>query len=351
MRMISGVWNRFFSSRIFWPIAALVFMLLVNLIIKPDFFRIEIKEGHLYGNVIDIIKNATPIMLISIGLTLVIATKGIDISVGSLVAIACATAAVMVGGELIMVNGQQQYTTLFPLPLVIIGTLIIASAAGMWNGLLVSRVGMQPIIATLILFVAGRGVAQLITTGQIVYLYYEPFFYLGTGYLFGLPFSLYVVAFVLAVTIFVVRRSPVGMFIESVGINPVASRLSGINAKNVLLWVYVFGGFCAGIAGLVVISNIQQADGNNNGLFMELDAILAVVLGGTSLSGGKFYLMGSMVGALIIQTLKVAIWSFNVPPELALVVQGIVVYIISLLQSSIFRRGVFRMFGGREIVS
>ena len=296
MGEISVIWKRFYSSRIFWPIAALVFFLLVNLVIKADFFSIEIKDGHLYGNIIDIIKNSIPIMLISIGLTLVIATKGIDISVGSLVAISSAVVAVMIGGNLVMVNGRQEFVTLFPMPVAILGALLVTSVAGMWNGMLVSRVGIQPIIATLILFIAGRGIAQLITTGQIVYLYYEPFFYLGSGYLLGLPFSLYIVIFVLVLTLFIVRKTAIGMFIESVGINPTASRFSGINAKNIIFWCYVFCGFCSGIAGLVVCSNIKSADGNNAGLLMELDAILSVVLGGTSLSGGKFYLMGSMMG-------------------------------------------------------
>ncbi len=351
MTAIAGLWKKFASSRIFWPIAALAFFLLFNLIIKADFFSIEIKEGHLYGNIIDIIKNSIPIMLISIGLTLVIATKGIDISVGSLVAISSATVAVMIGGNLVMVNGHQEFVTLFPMSVAIIGALLVTSVAGMWNGMLVSRVGIQPIIATLILFIAGRGIAQLITTGQIVYLYYEPFFYIGNGYLFGLPFSLYIVAFVLAVTLIIVRKTAIGMFIESVGINPTASHLSGINAKNIIFWCYVFCGFCSGIAGLVVCSNIKSADGNNAGLLMELDAILAVVLGGTSLRGGKFYLMGSIIGALIIQTLSVTIWSFNVPPQIALVVKAIVIYIICLLQSGIFRKVLFRMIGGREKAS
>ena len=139
------------------------------------------------------------------------------------------------------------------------------------------------------------------------------------------------------------------MFVESVGINPTASHLSGINSKNIIFWCYVFCGFCSGIAGLVVCSNIKSADGNNAGLLMELDAILAVVLGGTSLRGGKFYLMGSMIGALIIQTLTVTIWSFNVPPQISLVVKAIVIFIICLLQSGVFRKGLLRMFGSRGI--
>ena len=115
------------------------------------------------------------------------------------------------------------------------------------------------------------------------------------------------------------------MFIESVGINPTAARFSGINAKNILFWVYTFSGFCAGVSGLIVCSTVMSADGNNAGNLYELDAILAVVLGGTSLNGGKFYLLGSMVGALIIQTLTTTIYAFNVAPEISQVVKALVV--------------------------
>jgi galactofuranose transport system permease protein len=320
----------FARNKIFWPLITLGLLLLFNLFFTKNFFQMEIKEEHLFGNLIDILKGAAPIMLIAIGLTLVIATKGIDISVGSVVAISAATVAIMIGGDL---SG----TPYNPLIVCIIAALGVATVAGMWNGLLVSRVGMQPIVATLILFVAGRGIAMLLTNGQIITIYHQPWFFLGSGYLLGLPFSIFIVALVLILTIVVTRRTAIGLFIESVGINPTATRFSGINAKNIIFWCYTFTGFCAGIAGLIVCSVVKSADGNNAGDHMELDAILAVVLGGTSLNGGKFYLLGSMVGALIIQTLTTTIWSFNVAPEIALIVKALVVWAVSLLQSEKFR--------------
>jgi simple sugar transport system permease protein len=280
-------------------------------------------------------------MLLAIGLTLVIATKGIDISVGSVVAISAGTVAVLIGGDL---QGVPQHPIFFAMAV----ALIVSTLAGMWNGMLVSRVGMQPIIATLILFVAGRGIAMVLTNAQIIWLYNKPFFYLGTGYLLGLPFDIYMVAFVLIFTIILTRRTALGLFIESVGINPTATRFSGINAKNIIFWCYTFCGFCAGVAGLIVCSTVKQADGNNAGLLFELDAILAVVLGGTSLNGGKFYLMGSMVGALIIQTLTTTIYAFNVPPQISQVVKALVVYGVSLLQSEKFRSKIIGIFGKKE---
>jgi simple sugar transport system permease protein len=316
--------------------------LLFNLFFTPHFFRMEIKEGHLYGNLIDILKNAAPIMLLAIGLTLVIATHGIDISVGSVVAISAGVVAILIGGDL---AGHPKY----PIAVAMIAALLVSSAAGMWNGMLVSRVGMQPIIATLILFVAGRGIAMVLTNAMVIWLYVKPFALLGQGYLLGLPFSIYIVACVLLVTSIFTRKTAVGLFIEAVGINPTAARFSGINSKNIIFWCYTFSGFCAGVSGLIVCSTIMSADGNNAGNLFELDAILAVVLGGTSLNGGKFYLLGSMVGALIIQTLTTTIYAFNVAPEISQVVKALVVYAVSLLQSEVFRSKIAGVFARKEL--
>jgi ribose/xylose/arabinose/galactoside ABC-type transport system permease subunit len=339
---------RFLSSlsrnRLFYPVVALGCLLLFNFFFTPNFFHVEVKQEHLYGNLIDIIKNAGPIMLLAIGLTLVIATKGIDISVGSVVAISAGMVAILLGGDL---GGEPKY----PLAVALVGAVLACTAAGLWNGILVSRIGLQPIIATLILFVAGRGIAMVLTNAMVIWIYVKPYAIFGQGYLLGLPFSIYMVAGLLLLTWLVTRKTAVGLYIESVGINPTAARFSGINAKNILLAVYVFSGFCAGLSGLVVCSTVMSADGNNAGNLYELDAILAVVLGGTSLNGGKFYLFGSMIGALIIQTLTTTIYAFNVAPEISQVVKALVVYAVSLLQSERFRHRIAAMFVKRGAVA
>ncbi len=335
-------WRSLKNKKFFWPLVALIVLLLFNLFFTPHFFRIEIKEGHFYGNVIDILKNGAPIMLLAIGLTLVIATKGIDISVGSIVAVSAGVVAMLIGGSS-PGHSQEPYMVRDDL------AVLVSVAAGMWNGMLVSRIGMQPIIATLILFVAGRGIAMVTTNAMIVWLYAKPFALLGQGYWLGLPFSIYLVVALLLLTYLVTRRTALGMFIEAVGINPKAARFAGINAKNILLGVYAFSGFCAGISGLVVCSTVMSADGNNAGLGFELDAILAVVLGGTSLDGGKFYLLGSIIGALIVQTLTTTIYAFGVPPEISRVVKAIVVWGMCLLQSSKFRSMISGVFGKKEL--
>ena len=317
--------------RLAWPLVTLVLLLAVNTAFNVSFLHIEWRDGHLYGSLIDILNRAAPLVLVSLGMTLVIATRGIDISVGATVAIAAALAAWMIGGS---VSGN---VSRFPMPVAILGALGIALVCGLWNGLLVAKVGMQPIIATLILMVAGRGIAQLITGGQIITIYYAPFFFLGGGYLLGLPFSLFVVAAVFALLYLAVTRTALGLFIQAVGINPTAARVAGIQSRRLIVGAYAFCGLCAGIAGLLISSNVKSADGNNAGQLLELDAILAVTLGGTALTGGRFSLVGSVIGALIIQTLTYAIYSLGVPPEINLVVKAAVVFIVMLLQSPEFR--------------
>ncbi|XXZ36019.1 ABC transporter permease [Sorangium sp. So ce321] len=318
----------------FWPAAMLGLLLLFNLVSSPRFFAVTVKDGHLYGSLIDILNRASPLMIVAMGLTLVIATHGIDISVGAVVAISGAVAAALIGGQLVLSGGAGMTDmTQYPLPVVLCGALGVALVFGMWNGALVSFLGMQPIIATLILLVMGRGVAQLITNGQIITIYYSPYHVIGNGFLLGVPVALFIVAGVGAVLWLLTRKTALGLFIEAIGVNPVASRLAGIRARSITFACYVVCGLCAGIAGLIVSSNVKSADGNNAGLLFELDAILAVVLGGTSLSGGKFTLAGSVLGALIIQTLTTTIYSVGVPPEVNLVVKALVVFLVSILQS------------------
>ena len=330
------------KSRLFWPLVALFLLVMVNFWFNPDFFSIRIVKGGLYGSVIDIINRAAPVMLIAMGMTLVIATRGIDISVGATVAISGAIAAALIGGSLEIKDGVQTYVSQTPMPLAILAALGVGLLCGLWNGFLVAGIGMQPIIATLILMVAGRGIAQLITGGQIVTIYYEPFFFFGNGFFLGIPFAIYLVAAVAAVLLLLVHKTALGLFIQAVGLNPTAARFSGISARALIFWVYGFCGVTAAVAGVVVASNVKSADGNNAGLMMELDAILAVALGGTLLDGGRFSLVGTLIGALILQTLSYAIYSLGVPPEINLVVKAIVVFVVCLIQSEALRKMLFQ---------
>ena len=334
------LFKRLLAHSLFWPLVTLSLILVVNASLNQGFWVLQWRDGHLYGSLIDILNRAAPLMLVALGMTLVIATRGIDISVGAVVAISASVAALMIGGTLVINNGVPTHVSRFPMWLAIVCALLVALFCGLWNGLLVAKIGLQPIIATLILMVAGRGIAQLATGGQIVTVYYAPYFYIGNGFLWGLPFALFIAAGTFLAVHLLVTRTALGMFIQAIGINPAAARLAGVRERLITVCVYAFCGLTAGIAGLIISSNVKSADGNNAGNLMELDAILAVTLGGTLLSGGRFNLAGTMVGALIIQTLTSTIYSIGVPPEINLVVKAVVVFVVMLLQSADFRQAV-----------
>ncbi len=336
----SSLGTRIRTHHLFWPLVALALIMLFNLFFTPGFFRLEIKDGHLFGSLIDILNRGAPLMLLAIGMTMVIATAGVDLSVGAVIAICAAVAASLIGNE----TGATQ----IPLPVVILITLVVAILCGVWNGLLVSRGNIQPMVATLVLMVAGRGIAQLITNGQILTVYYQPYFFIGGGYLLGLPFSLYIVAAVFLFAWLLSKRTAIGLFVESVGTNDSSSFYSGINEKNVKLFVYVFCALSAGIAGLIISSNIKSADANNAGMLAELDAILAVVIGGTLMSGGRFYLGGSLIGALLVQSMTTTIYAFGVPAEITFVVKALVVLAVVVLYSEPVKVAMDKLFAQKE---
>ena len=209
----------------------------------------------------------------------------------------------------------------------------------MWNGFLVAKMKIQPMVATLILFTAGRGIAQLITGGQILYLRVDHYKGLG-GFIPGvpLPTPVFVAILVVGLTYLLLKKTPIGLYIESVGINTKASRLVGLNPVFIQFLSYVYSGLCAGIAGLIITSRVYSIDANNAGLNMELDAILAVALGGNKLSGGKFSLIGSVIGAITIQTLTTTLYAMKVSADQLPVYKAIVVVIIVALQSSELKR-------------
>jgi simple sugar transport system permease protein len=328
--------------RVVWSLAALGLLLLFNLVFTEGFFSLEIRDGRLYGSLIDILDRAAPLMLVSIAMTLVIATGGVDLSVGAVMAIAGAIAAGLVArpeySVLSHVNVGQSFT------LVLIIALLAAAVAGAGNGVLVATCGVQPIVATLILMVAGRGVAQLLTSGQIITFSHPSFAYLGNGALLGLPVTIAIVAAAVLLFAALARGTAFGLFVESVGANPVASRHAGVPSGSIRIIVYALCGLMAGLAGLIVAADIKAADANNAGLYLELDAILAVVIGGTALTGGRFSLLGSIVGALLIQSITTTILSRGVPVEYTLIVKAAVIVAVCLLQSPRARAALARPF-------
>jgi len=322
--------KKFLSHRLVWPIAALVALIVINTVSRPSFLSITVQNGQLYGSLIDILRNSAPLMLVALGMTLVIATRGIDLSVGAIMAVSGAVA-------LTIIEASPEPGNLGVVMVAIVAAVGVSLLLGVWNGFLVSVLGIQPIIATLVLMLAGRGVALLITQGFITTINSDPYQFMAQGYVLGLPFAFYVSIVAVIVVGVLERRTALGMLTEAVGINPEASRLAGVRSRGIIWGAYVASGTLAGMAGILYSSNIMAADSNAAGLYIELDAILAVVLGGTSLAGGKFSLAGTVVGVFTIQTLKSTITFLGVPPAVSPVFMAAAVLIVVLLQSSRFR--------------
>ena len=294
------------KRRFTWPkgtpqIIALLLVLLVDSLVAPHFYLVVLQDGRLFGSPIDILNRAAPVALLAIGMTLVIATGGIDLSVGAVMAIAGATAASMT------VAGHS-------LPVVLLAALAAGALAGLWNGILVAVLKIQPFVATLILMVAGRGVAQLITAGQIVTFDSPALAWLGSGSFLLFPTPVIVAAATLLLFWLFTRKTALGMFIEAVGINIRAAKNAGVNTRIVVMLAYVLSGVCAAIAGIIVAADIR----------------------GASLMGGRFNLLLSVVGALIIQGMNTGILLSGFPPELNQVVKAVVVLCVLIVQSPRF---------------
>jgi simple sugar transport system permease protein len=328
-------------KQLFLPIFALCLVLLVNLFITPAFFNVTIKNGVLYGYIIDIINRASELIILAVGMTLVVAaSKGTDISVGAVAAVSAAVCVRLLG------SSYDAYAT--PLVLAILICLGAGILCGAFNGFLVANLKIQPMVATLILFTAGRGIAQLISAreingkfmpGQILYVRMESFKEIG-GFLPGviLPTPVFIALGFALVTWLVLNRTAMGLYIKTVGINQKAGRLVGLSATLIVFFTYVYCGFCSGLAGLISSSRIYSSDANNIGLYMELDAILAVALGGNSLGGGKFSLWGSVIGAITIQALTTSLYAMGVTADQLPVYKAVVVVLIVAIQSDEFRR-------------
>jgi ribose/xylose/arabinose/galactoside ABC-type transport system permease subunit len=342
------------DSRLLPPLAVLALIFLFDLIFIPGFFDMEIRQGHLFGGLIDILRNSAPIILLAIGMTVVIATGGVDLSVGAVMAISASVAAILIdprkvgftlSGDITAVVGDPTYS-FTPLPVVVVVAMLAALLCGIWNGALVAYVRIQPMVATLILMIAGRGIAQLSTNSVKINIFNDAFAFLGNGFFLLLPFSLFVVLGVLLGSWLLLRRTALGLFVESVGISSRASLFAGIREQRIKMFAYVFCALCAGIAGLVAVSSIRTSDANVIGLYTELDAILAVVIGGTVLGvGGRFSLAGSVLGALVIQATMTSMYHLGVPASAITVVKAIVVVVVIVLYSEQARDVIRRAFG------
>lgn len=315
----------------FWPLFGLFALLSFNFFFSNNFLVVEVRDGAVFGTPLTILNQGSEVMLLGIGMTLVIAVKGIDLSVGPVMALAGATCVMS------MKDGMSFYTS------ALFG-LLAATTVGLINGSLIVGLKVQPIVATLITMVAARGVATLIT-GAAPVAHEDPAFdFIGNGHFLGMFVSVWLVAVVFVAAALLVRKTALGLFMESIGDNERASRLAGVPNRSIKFWLYGFSAFCAGVAGLIAASYIHTADPDRIGRMRELDAIFASVIGGTALTGGRFTLAGTIIGALLIQTLSVTMYSQNVPSDIEPMPKAVVILLVCLLLSSDSRAQVLRLF-------
>lgn len=343
-------WESIVRSKVFWAVVAESLILLVAVILRPDFLKIEINQvtGMLYGVPIDILNRSAEIIIIAMGMTLVIALGGTDLSVGALVAVSGALALKFLRWDVLVYNTPGNYTVM-PFYLVILVPLVVCTLMGAFNGLLISRLKLQPIIATLILMVAGRGIAQIITNGKQFTTMYTPYQQIALGKVLWLPLPIIIAVVVVVSVALFTRKTSFGMFVESVGVNPNASRVSGLKSSRIILIAYIITGFLSGISGLIYSSRISSCDSNNAGVNNEMDAILAVVIGGTSMSGGKFSLAGTVVGALIMRTIITLVYFFGIVSEAILAFEAVIIAAVIVLQSEPVRKAMAKR--GRKKVT
>ena len=333
--MKSGFWNRIKKSPLLMPTGCMILVLLINLFKDVSFFSVSINNGVLYGRLIDVLNRGSEIAILAIGQTLVVAVSaGTDISVGSVMALAACGGCVVLTGY-----GNTSVTTILaPVAVGFIVGVLCGMVCGALNGAMVSKLKIQPMVATLILFTAARAVGLLICSNQITYIRYEPYKYLG-NFLPGCPIPTPIIVTIIMILLaqLLLKKTSLEMYIQSVGINSRASKICGINSERVCFMCYVICGLCAGVAGMIASSRIYSADSNNIGLNYELDSILAVALGGNSLGGGKFTMAGSIIGAYTIQAITTTLLAMGVSTDQAPVIKAIIVILIVVVQSPVFK--------------
>nr|WP_245425560.1 ABC transporter permease [Phyllobacterium brassicacearum] len=301
-------------------ILALVLLILFNLAFTRNFATMQTLNVNL--------TQVCTIVIVAVGMTLVIATGGIDLSVGSLMAISGALAPMIFLGKIVPIDSVG---------IAVVAAMVIsvgvAGLFGLFNGWLIAKFRIQPIVATLVLFIAGRGIAQVMTNGNLQTFRVPQFQFIGLGRVFGVPVQVVLMLLLVIAAAWVLKRTVFGRQIIAIGGNERAAELSGIAVSTVKLVVYTISGLCAGVAGLVVIAINSSSDANLVGLGMELDAIAAVAVGGTLLSGGKATIVGTLLGAMTIQLVRYTLLANGVPDAAALVVKaGIIVLAVWIQQ-------------------
>lgn len=292
-------------------LCAFFFLLVFNMLFTQNFLKVS--------TFLNLGMQAFSVLMVSIGMSLVIGAGGIDISIGSNMAVAGVVCCLLVEKNM-------------PILVAVLAAVAAAMLIGLFNGSMVALFKIQPIIVTLIIYIAGRGIAQVLNDGKIISFYDNGFTDIGLFKLGGVPIQIYIALAVTLVMIYVVRNSRFGFDIQAIGENARASELIGINTKGTTILTYVAVAVLGAIAAVIDTSRIGSADPNAIGLEVEISAIAAVAIGGTSLSGGKIYLIGAVIGALLMQLITVTINMNNIPYAYSLVVKATVILAAVYLQ-------------------
>ena len=321
---------------LFLPIVSMILVMLVNIVYDVahgnsfyNFFTITINNGILYGRIIDILNRGSEAAILALGMTLVVsASAGTDISVGSVMSLAGGVCCVLLAGY----GNVNVNSYAVPLAVGVLAGILVACFCGAFNGFLVAYMKIQPMVATLILYSAGRAIGLLLCNSNIVYVNVPSFKFFG-GYCGIFPTPILITVMCVLAVVLVLRLTALSTYVQAVGINKNAARLSGYKSDMIIFICFVICGLFAGIAGIVATSRIYSADTNNIGLNLEMDAILAVALGGNSLGGGKFRISGSIIGAYTIQAITTTLYALGVSSAQAPVFKAIIVILIVAIQS------------------
>ena len=326
--------KKILGNRLTFSITLLFVIIVQNIITTPTFFNISIINGLVAGYIPDILDQASTLVIVTLGMTLVTAVSGgQDISVGSIMAISAAFCG-------LMLNGPEYRTDVFhnPYALALVVGLLGGALCGAFNGFMVSFLKIQPMIASLILFTCGRSIAKLITYSQTIYVMNPVYRYLGLQIPgIAIRTTILISALMVVLVTLVVKLTSLGLNIESIGINSSASRLVGINSTTIKFVTFIMCGVLCGVAGLVGSSAVQSVNSTELGLGIELDAILAVALGGNLLGGGKFSIAGSVIGAYTIKAITITLYAMNVRADQLNVFKAIIIVIMILVSSEVFK--------------
>ncbi len=318
-------------SHLVLPLSVMTLLIIINLVKGADYFYITMVNGALYGNIPNILFGASELVILSIGMTLVTAaSRGQDISIGESATI---TSAVFVLFVL-----QAGEVTLLTIVVAFLLSCLVGLALGAFNGTLVSIFKVQPMVASLILFTGGRSIAFMIDGKLSPILANDISNKIGTvipGVPIQTPIILTVVFIALVAVLF--KTTNLRLYVETVGINPNAARLNGINPKKIIFLTFLIMGVCTAVAGFIAVNKAGRHDSVNLLKLIMMDAILAVAIGGNSLGGGKFSITGSIIGAYTIEMLNRTLLRLEIEPAMIKVFKAVFIIILMVVASPVVR--------------